>query len=246
VLLWQAGLLLDKLWWRPRRLERTLRAQGIGGTPYRFLVGDLKDFGRLNDEAWSRPLPLGCHDIVPRVIPFLYNNVRDHGKPCFSWFGPIANVAITDPELVKDVLSNKFGHFEKPQFPALTKLLANGLTTHDGEKWVKHRRILNPAFHLEKLKVSAHNFRQFSFQFYLLCAISVRLSAFVVSTKSATHVCVLRAVQQYSRRLGRSSGKMRQSADISCFMPSGVSGPGMHVRRRSPRPSLPVEGRIAS
>ncbi|CAM0881792.1 unnamed protein product [Alopecurus aequalis] len=153
VLPWQAGLLLDRLWWRPRRLERTLRAQGIDGTPYRFLIGDLKDFGRLNDEAWSRPLPLRCHDIVPRVTPFLYNNVRDHGKPCFSWFGPVANVAITDPELVKDVLSNKFGHFEKPQFPALTKLLANGLTTHEGEKWVKHRRILNPAFHLEKLKL---------------------------------------------------------------------------------------------
>ncbi|KAF7090833.1 hypothetical protein CFC21_093527 [Triticum aestivum] len=152
-LLWQARLLLDRLWWRPRRLERTLRAQGVGGTPYRFLMGDLKDFGRLNDEAWSKPLPLRCHDIVPRVIPFLHNNVRDNGKPCFSWFGPVANVAITDPELIKDVLSNKFGHFEKPQFPALTKLLANGLTTHEGEKWVKHRRILNPAFHLEKLKL---------------------------------------------------------------------------------------------
>lgn len=167
-LLWQARLLLDRLWWRPRRLERTLRAQGVRGTPYRFLMGDLKDFGRLNDEAWSKPLPVRCHDIVPRVIPFLHNNVRDNGKPCFSWFGPVANVAFTDPELIKDVLSNKFGHFEKPQFPALTKLLANGLTTHEGEKWVKHRRILNPAFHLEKLKVSEKNctqFRQISFQF---------------------------------------------------------------------------------
>ncbi|KAE8802465.1 cytochrome P450 72A15-like [Hordeum vulgare] len=98
-LLWQARLLLDRLWWRPRRLERTLRAQGVGGTPYRFLMGDLKEFGRLNDEAWSKPLPLRCHDIVPRVTPFLHNNVRDNGKPCFSWFGPVANVAITDLSL---------------------------------------------------------------------------------------------------------------------------------------------------
>lgn len=153
VLLWQGGRLLNKLWWEPRRLERALRAQGLRGTSYRFLTGDLREFGRLNQEAWARPLPLGCHDIVPRVTPFLHSNVREHGKTCFSWFGPIPNVTITDPALVRDVLSNKFGHFEKPQFPELTKLISDGLTSHEGEKWVKHRRILNPAFHLEKLRV---------------------------------------------------------------------------------------------
>ncbi|TVU35846.1 hypothetical protein EJB05_17753, partial [Eragrostis curvula] len=153
VLLWQGGRLLDRLWWRPRRLERALRAQGLRGSSYRFLTGDLKEFSRLNDEAWSKPLPLGCHDIVPRVTPFIHKNVGENGKVCFSWFGPIPVVTLTDPALVKDVLSNKFGHFEKPQFPALAKLLGDGLPGHEGEKWVKHRRILNPAFHLEKLKL---------------------------------------------------------------------------------------------
>ncbi|KAF0899589.1 hypothetical protein E2562_020781 [Oryza meyeriana var. granulata] len=64
--------------------------------------------------------------------PFVHRNVRENGRPCFSWFGPIPNVTITDPGQVRDMLSNKLGHFEKPQ---VTKLLADGLTSHDGEKW---------------------------------------------------------------------------------------------------------------
>jgi cytochrome P450 len=79
------------------------------------------------------------------------------------------------------VLSNKFGHFEKPQFKVLTKLLANGLTTHEGEKWVKHRRILNPAFHLEKLKVSGHTILDnFHFNFFWMptCAVSTGIFFF--------------------------------------------------------------------
>ena len=96
-LLWKAGRLLDQMWWQPRRLERALRAQGLRGTSYRFLTGDLKDFYRMNQEAWSRPLPLRCHDIAPRVAPFLCNNIREHGKTSMSWFGPIPKVTIVDP-----------------------------------------------------------------------------------------------------------------------------------------------------
>jgi hypothetical protein len=153
VVLWQLHRLLDRLWWRPRRLERELRAQGIRGTSYRFLAGDLTRKARLNKEAWSRPLRLRCHDIGPRVAPFLSDSIREHGKVSLSWFGPIPKVTITDPDLAKHVLSNKFGHLEKPKFPALWKLLANGLSNHEGDKWVKHRRLLNPAFNLEKIKV---------------------------------------------------------------------------------------------
>jgi cytochrome P450 len=67
-------------------------------------------------------------------------------------------VTISDPGLAKDVMSNKFGHFEKTKFPALSKLLAEGLASIEGDKWAKHRRILNPAFQLEKVKVSSRTY----------------------------------------------------------------------------------------
>lgn len=75
------------------------------------------------------------------------------GKMSFMWVGPVPRVIIMDPELIKEVLNNKFGHFAKPKQTPFTKLLAKGLANIDGEKWATHRRILTPAFHQEKLKV---------------------------------------------------------------------------------------------
>lgn len=62
VLLWQAARLLDRLWWRPRRLERALRAQGLRGTSYRFLTGDINDNG-----AYAAVLPR--HRPPRRAVP---------------------------------------------------------------------------------------------------------------------------------------------------------------------------------
>lgn len=60
---------------------------------------------------------------------------------------------IRDPELMKQVLSNMQGHFQKPLLNPLILILTRGLTTLEGVDWARHRRIINPSFHLEKLKV---------------------------------------------------------------------------------------------
>ncbi|CAL9187139.1 unnamed protein product, partial [Musa hybrid cultivar] len=142
---------LNRAWWRPRWLERALRAQGLNGTAYRFPYGDLKENARFSKEARAKPMPL-AHNIIPRLLPFLNRAMDEYGKISFTWFGPVPQVTITDPELVREVLSNKFGHFGKPKQHPLGRFFARGLAVYEGEKWVKHRRILNPAFHAEKLK----------------------------------------------------------------------------------------------
>uniref|UniRef100_A0ACD6ARN9 Uncharacterized protein n=3 Tax=Avena sativa TaxID=4498 RepID=A0ACD6ARN9_AVESA len=144
--------LLELLWWKPRRLERVLRAQGLTGTSYHFLTGDLKVEKQLKKEALSRPLPLRCHDIVLRILPFHYQNVQAHGKTCLSWSGPIPTVAMCDPGLVKEMLSDKLGYFGKPQFPAVGEMLGNGLAQQEGDKWAQHRKVINPAFSLQEIK----------------------------------------------------------------------------------------------
>ncbi|KAJ3695268.1 hypothetical protein LUZ60_000645 [Juncus effusus] len=150
-LLWVSFRALDWAWLTPRRLDRALRKQGLRGTVYRSIWGEIKEDSRLVKEACSKPMPLS-HDIVPRVQPLFYHTIKEHGKMSFTWFGPNPRVIVTDTELLREVLSNKFGHFRKPEFSGISKLLVNGLASYEGEKWAKHRRILNPAFHFEKLK----------------------------------------------------------------------------------------------
>ena len=75
------------------------------------------------------------------------------GKKAFLWLGPKPLVYISEPDLVKEVL-NKFHDFQKPRGGnPLSALLVTGLIDAEGDRWTKHRRIINPAFHLEKLKV---------------------------------------------------------------------------------------------
>lgn len=68
------------------------------------------------------------------------------------WLGPKPSVFIWEPQLIKEILLN-YTVFQKPGFNALTKLLSEGLVSYEGDKWSKHRKIITPAFHVEKLKV---------------------------------------------------------------------------------------------
>ncbi|KAJ6728266.1 CYTOCHROME P450 FAMILY MEMBER [Salix koriyanagi] len=146
---WAWGL-LNWVWFRPKRVERCLRQQGFAGKPYRVLVGDWKESSDMLQEA--RTKPIGLSDaILPRVMPFLHQLVKDYGKNSFMWIGPKPRVNIMNPDQIRDIFM-KINEYQKPTHPQL-KPLACGLASHEGEKWAKHRKIINPAFHQEKLKL---------------------------------------------------------------------------------------------
>ena len=72
----------------------------------------------------------------------------------FYCYGVHSRLYISEPELIKEVLSNKFGHYDKetPR-PLLLAFLGWGLVLIDGLRWVKYRRIMSPIFNVDKLKV---------------------------------------------------------------------------------------------
>ncbi|KAL0743631.1 hypothetical protein Bca4012_085144 [Brassica carinata] len=186
VVLWWVWRTLKWVWFKPKMLESYLRRQGLSGSPYTPLVGDVRRDYSMSMEARSKPINL-TDDIIPRVLPFPSHMLKTYGmfldsylqstwsrqkvfkfcihyvgvtgKTFFTWRGPIPTITITDPEQIKEVF-NKIYDFQKPHSFPLGRLIATGLFSYDGEKWAKHRRIINPAFHLEKIKNMVPAFHQ--------------------------------------------------------------------------------------
>ncbi|EOA32211.1 hypothetical protein CARUB_v10015468mg [Capsella rubella] len=155
--LWWTWKTVMWVWLKPKMLECFLRGQGLPGTPYTPLVGDLRNF-RVLLKARSKPINL-TDDIIPRVMPVTLNMLQTHGRTFFTWLGPIPIITIMNPEQIKQVF-NRVYDFQKPHALPLARLIATGLVFSDGDKWAKHRRIINPAFHCEKIKNMVPAFHQ--------------------------------------------------------------------------------------
>ncbi|KAG8386506.1 hypothetical protein BUALT_Bualt03G0155600 [Buddleja alternifolia] len=146
-----AWRIVNWLWFKPKRIEKCLRAQGLSGNPYRVFYGDTKEMAALIKEAKSKPIKLS-DDIIPRLLPLHHHIINKYGKTCFIWIGPVARVLVMDPGLIKQILMNN-NIFKKPTPNPLAKFLVSGISAYEDEKWAKHRKIFNPAFYSEKLKV---------------------------------------------------------------------------------------------
>ncbi|KAM0968064.1 hypothetical protein ACFX13_016794 [Malus domestica] len=144
-------------WVRPRSLEKQLRKQGIRGRSYKLFHDDMKEMSTSSREAWSKPMSLN-HQIAPRVLPYFHQMIQKHGKVSLGWMETRPRLIVTDPELIKDILVNKNGHFVLQPVNPLVKLLQLGVSTLEGEQWAKRKRIIKPAFHIEKLKCMEASF----------------------------------------------------------------------------------------
>ncbi|KAH6775516.1 cytochrome P450 [Perilla frutescens var. hirtella] len=142
--------LVKLVWLRPRRLEKLLRKQGLNGNPYRFFTGDMKDLIAITKAEQPKTMKLS-DDIPSHILPFYHHIINQYGSRSFVWYGPSPRVNITDPELMKEILT-KTSVFQKPRPDPIGETIVGGLLFLEDEKWATHRKIINSAFHLEKLK----------------------------------------------------------------------------------------------
>ncbi|KAK6929168.1 Cytochrome P450 [Dillenia turbinata] len=123
ILMW-TWRLLDWVWFKPKKLERYLRQQGLDGNSYRLFYGDLKERTVMTKKALSTTIKVSDYN-VPRVIPYFYHLTQKYGKNSFTWQGPVPSVIVMDPKLIKEVLS-KHDIFQKPFVP-IGKLFLQGI-----------------------------------------------------------------------------------------------------------------------
>ncbi|MEX0316217.1 MAG: cytochrome P450 [Allomuricauda sp.] len=91
----------------------------------------------------KNPLPFH-HESFEKLGDTFSVSIPAEGKVIFS----------RDPEWVKQVLQKKHRFYSKSKLQTkdLAKYIGQGLLTAEGEHWRTHRRMIQPAFHMKKLK----------------------------------------------------------------------------------------------
>ncbi|GLJ35934.1 hypothetical protein SUGI_0721020 [Cryptomeria japonica] len=139
----------NSIWWKPLQLKKHFECQGIRGPPYRLGYGNMVDMLQMREKAISTPMKLS-HNIIPRALSFYDSWTRTYGQTFIHWLGSTVRLNITDPDLIWEVLCNKSGLYKK--CTQMKQLNGDGLVSLEGEMWAQHRRIINPAFHIDNLK----------------------------------------------------------------------------------------------
>ncbi|KAL2519234.1 Cytochrome [Abeliophyllum distichum] len=142
---------LHRVWWTPMKIQHAMGQQGISGPAYKFIFGNTKDISKKKENSSRSTMDLS-HNIFPRIMPHIYSWINIYGKIFLLWNGCRAELVVTEPELVKEFLSNSQSYSRTDADKYMKKIIGDSIVACEGEKWVKLRKVANQAFHAENLK----------------------------------------------------------------------------------------------
>jgi cytochrome P450 len=90
----------------------------------------------------------------PRGDPIGYFTkcIREYGDIVFLRFLGVPLCLLNRPDCIESVLVTQHNNFEKSKdYRALRRVLGNGLLTSEGEFWRRQRKLVQPAFHQERI-----------------------------------------------------------------------------------------------
>jgi cytochrome P450 len=88
------------------------------------------------------------------ILGFLTACARDHGDFVPLRFGPVRAVLLSHPDATEEVLVTRHRDFAKGgrvRRARARSLVGNGLGVSEGDLWRRQRRLMQPAFHRERL-----------------------------------------------------------------------------------------------
>jgi cytochrome P450 len=86
------------------------------------------------------------------AVGYFARCVREYGDIVFLRFLGVPMCFVNRPEHIESVLVTQHGNFEKSKdYRALRRVLGNGLLTSEGEFWRRQRKLVQPAFHQERI-----------------------------------------------------------------------------------------------
>ncbi|KAK2638665.1 hypothetical protein Ddye_026460, partial [Dipteronia dyeriana] len=85
------------------------------------------------------------HNIVPTILPFHHINTI-YGKKSFIWNGPIPNLNIGDPKMIREIFS-KNEIFPKPKSNSLAKFLPTALNRKMKSNYKETRALIKGIIH---------------------------------------------------------------------------------------------------
>nr|XP_043614216.1 cytochrome P450 CYP749A22-like [Erigeron canadensis] len=142
-----------KFWWVPMRIAYVMRSQGIRGPPHSFIHGNKNEISIMRSRSMNLPMDIS-HHIFPRIQPHFDSWFQLYGKNFVYWVGPQAELVVTEPEFLKECMSNReisMGILDID--PISLKIIGGGgIVLSEGDKWANQRKIANHAFHAERLK----------------------------------------------------------------------------------------------
>jgi len=98
--------------------------------------------------------PLLGHALGLRFRPLAFvESLRDRGDVVTIRLGPRTAYFVNSPQLVRELLTTRHRHFGKggPLYATIRKILGDGLVTSDGLVHRRHRRLMQPTFHRDRL-----------------------------------------------------------------------------------------------
>ncbi|XP_024534676.1 cytochrome P450 4A12A [Selaginella moellendorffii] len=146
------------------------------------------------------------------------------------WWGTEPRKSVSEPEIVREVLSKKFSQFDKSEagLRFANLFLGRGLVSVTGEEWSHHRRLVAPAFFHERIKVQSQGV-------HLACLINGKLRGSRIPRLKSLERCVssqetLSPIQHLELAISKGRGFSRYCLRKSqSYCPSSSAFPGLQA-----------------